>query len=39
MKCPNCGEDLFEGQFRCHKCGKLVEKSSKEKDKGEKANG
>lgn len=32
MKCKNCGEDLFKGQFRCHKCGKIVEKPKKDKE-------
>lgn len=34
MKCKHCGEDLFKGQFRCHKCGMIVEKKEK-KDKTE----
>ena len=25
MKCPNCGASIFEGQFRCHHCNKIVE--------------
>lgn len=37
MKCI-CGNDLFPGQFRCEKCGKIVEeqkekKETKKKDK------
>lgn len=36
MKCKHCGEDLFKGQFRCHKCGMIVEKKEKKsKDKTE----
>lgn len=29
MKCNNCGADLFAGQFRCDKCGRIVDKSPK----------
>lgn len=34
MKCPHCKEDLFPGQFRCHKCGKIsTEDKKKSTDK------
>ncbi len=23
MKCKNCGEDVFPGQFRCDHCGDI----------------
>lgn len=23
MKCKNCGEDVFPGQFRCDHCGTI----------------
>lgn len=37
MKCPNCGEDLFNGQYSCHKCHCIVEIAMKEaKKKAEK---
>lgn len=42
MKCPHCGLDIFEGQFRCDHCNKIValapkkEEKPKEKDKKEK---
>lgn len=32
MKCKNCGEDLFPGQYRCDKCGAFVKEETK-KDK------
>ena len=25
MKCANCGNDLFPEQFRCERCGTIVE--------------
>lgn len=31
MECPNCKEDVFPGQFRCHKCGKLVKTEDNKK--------
>lgn len=24
MKCPHCGGSIFEGQFRCDHCHKIV---------------
>lgn len=30
MKCPNCGKEIFDGQFRCHHCQKIVPKQPKE---------
>ena len=44
MKCPHCGLDIFEGQFRCGYCNKIVEleypdekkTEPKKKDKKEK---
>lgn len=33
MKCPHCGGEIFDGQFRCHHCYKIVEKPVEEKPK------
>lgn len=36
MKCPYCEEDLFPGQFRCHRCGKIVKTEETKKKSAEK---
>lgn len=38
MKCPNCGKEIFDRQFRCHYCGKIAwtpEMDEKKKPKKE----
>lgn len=24
MKCPNCGKEIYDRQFRCHYCGEIA---------------
>ena len=36
MKCKNCGEDLFKGQFACHRCGQIVKAPKEETPKKKK---
>lgn len=36
MKCPNCKEDLFDGQYACHRCGCIVEMALNKAKKAEK---
>lgn len=33
VKCPNCGASIYEGTFRCHKCGKIVPKKENKEAK------
>ena len=35
MKCPHCGEEIFDGQFRCHHCYKIVEPVEEKPKKAE----
>lgn len=34
MKCPNCKNEIFDGQYQCHHCGAWIPAI---KDKDEKA--
>ena len=36
MKCPHCGGSIFEGQFRCDHCNKIVEMVYADEKKAEK---
>ena len=32
MKCPHCGGSIFEGQFRCDHCNKIVALAPKKEE-------
>lgn len=36
MKCPHCGNSIFEGQFRCEKCNSIIVLALKEKEESKK---
>ena len=36
MKCPHCGKSIFEGQFRCDHCNKIVALAPKKEEPNKK---
>lgn len=36
-KCPYCDNTIFNGQFRCDKCGKILPKEAPKEEKTVKA--
>lgn len=37
MKCPNCGKEVFDGQYKCHHCGAWIPAFKEEKPKKKEA--